>query len=499
MTSLSDSTTRRSKKKLPNIPREELALHGSGGSFEFGGKAHDLPPEVQAQFIRHVHKRSRSLTGLDTIEFEKKLQAEAEKENVEPKPLLEQSLTAPKQEQLTGKKDESTAVAHSLPSTPVLNRKSSASLVRSADDRGELVKELRWHYKQYVKTARRNKEKLANAANIGDDNNSSLSLEGISLSEVDHQNARTTNSSVIQTNRCDQPKCGRPVEILERVAVENHVFHKSCFVCAICNSWLNHFNYCYVPDHDKFYCIQHYQDIENASFGLGEDIRHALGIGPGVQQQFKFIPDSSDGSKDTKGANKVQNSIRIMKEKISLLSKRGKKLIKKERKLKSNLDEFKGSYAEKQTLWVEWFSTVQDKNSTVRREAELSFKVRELELAEKYSQLERKLRELSEKDEKIKTEYDKSKENELLQEMLEVVEKREQLISEVENAKKRYAEEDNEIEKERRDAGLNDPDVVREVAAAGREAQKVSEAVKKAPSAVKKHSEFMCPGSCILL
>ena len=39
--------------------------------------------------------------------------------------------------------------------------------------------------------------------------------------------------------------------------------------------------------------------------------------------------------------------------------------------------------------------------------------------------------------ENLKTEYDKSKENELLQEMLEVVEKREQLISEVENAKKR--------------------------------------------------------------
>ena len=39
--------------------------------------------------------------------------------------------------------------------------------------------------------------------------------------------------------------------------------------------------------------------------------------------------------------------------------------------------------------------------------------------------------------ENIKTAYDKSKENELLQEMLEVVEKREQLISEVENAKKR--------------------------------------------------------------
>jgi len=50
-----------------------------------------------------------------------------------------------------------------------------------------------------------------------------------------------------------------------------------------------------------------------------------------------------DGTRGTKGASKVQNSIRIMKEKISLLSKRGKKLVKKEKKLKSQLDKFKGA------------------------------------------------------------------------------------------------------------------------------------------------------------
>ena len=38
--------------------------------------------------------------------------------------------------------------------------------------------------------------------------------------------------------------------------------------------------------------------------------------------------------------------------------------------------------------------------------------------------------------ENLKTEYDKSKEKEMLQEMLEVVEKREQLICDVENTKK---------------------------------------------------------------
>ena len=46
----------------------------------------------------------------------------------------------------------------------VFSGKSSASSGKSADDRGELVKELRWHYKQYVKTARQKKEKLANVS-----------------------------------------------------------------------------------------------------------------------------------------------------------------------------------------------------------------------------------------------------------------------------------------------------------------------------------------------
>ena len=51
------------------------------------------------------------------MSLKKKLPPEAEKENVELKPLLEQSLAAPKQKQLIGNKDERTTFAHSLPST----------------------------------------------------------------------------------------------------------------------------------------------------------------------------------------------------------------------------------------------------------------------------------------------------------------------------------------------------------------------------------------------
>ncbi|CAH3184648.1 unnamed protein product [Porites evermanni] len=488
MTAFVDSN-RRSRKKLPNIPPEELALHGRTDP-ETANRHHELPPEVQAQFIKHVHRRSRSLTGLDTMEFERQQQVEAEKENVEPV-THRQNVNLSENKQEVVNEEEIPNFARSLPSTPVTSRKLSENLLKTTEEKEELMKELRWHYKQFVRTSKKKKEKQADASVAAEDNKSVLSLEGITLNI---ESSPPNSASLIRTNRCDQPKCGKPVEILERVAVENHVFHKSCFVCAICSSWLNHFNYCFVPDHDKFYCTQHYQDIENASFGLGEDIRHAMGIGPGVRQQFKFTPDAVDGTKDSKALNKTQNSIRIMKEKISLLSKRGKKLVKKEKKLRSNLDKFKGSDAEKQALWLEWFSAAQDKNATVRRETELSFKVRELELAEKYSELEKKLRELTEKDENTKTEYDKSKEKELLQEMLEVVEKREQLISDVEDTKKRYVEEDKLLEKERREAGFNDPDLIREVTSASRDAQKVSEAVRQAPSTVAQSD--LC---CILL
>ena len=57
---------------------------------------------------------------------------------------------------------------------------------------------------------------------------------------------------------------------------------------------------------------------------------------------FLSVLDGIDGAKEAKGTNKLQQSIKVMKEKISLLSKRGKKLLKKEKKLKSSLDKFKG-------------------------------------------------------------------------------------------------------------------------------------------------------------
>lgn len=119
MTAFVDSN-RRSRKKLPDIPPEELALHGRTDP-ETANRHHELPPEVQAQFIKHVHRRSRSLTGLDTMEFERQQQVEAEKENVEPV----------KQEVVN--EEEIPNFARSLPSTPgIENQKYTVTLISTS-------------------------------------------------------------------------------------------------------------------------------------------------------------------------------------------------------------------------------------------------------------------------------------------------------------------------------------------------------------------------------
>ena len=115
MTTFVDSN-QRSRKKLPDIPPEELALHGRT-DLETANRHHELPPEVQAQFIKHVHRRSRSLTGLDTMEFEKQQQVEAEKENVEPV-THQQNVNLSENKHVVEKEEEIPNYARSLPSTP---------------------------------------------------------------------------------------------------------------------------------------------------------------------------------------------------------------------------------------------------------------------------------------------------------------------------------------------------------------------------------------------
>ena len=48
----------------------------------------------------------------------------------------------------------------------VTSRKVSLSSLTSVEDKDELMKELRWHYKQFVRTSKRKKEKQVDVSKI---------------------------------------------------------------------------------------------------------------------------------------------------------------------------------------------------------------------------------------------------------------------------------------------------------------------------------------------
>uniref|UniRef100_UPI00398E37BD protein-methionine sulfoxide oxidase mical3a isoform X2 n=1 Tax=Pristiophorus japonicus TaxID=55135 RepID=UPI00398E37BD len=97
-------------------------------------------------------------------------------------------------------------------------------------------------------------------------------------------------------------------------------------------------------------------------------------------------------------------------------------------------------------LMQEWFKLVQEKNSLVRYESELMIFARELELEDRQSRLQQELRERMAIDDNLKSSEELSEEKRILNEMLEVVEQRDALVTLLEEQRLREKEEDKDLE-----------------------------------------------------
>ncbi|NXI78511.1 MICA1 monooxygenase, partial [Rhipidura dahli] len=87
------------------------------------------------------------------------------------------------------------------------------------------------------------------------------------------------------------------------------------------------------------------------------------------------------------------------------------------------------SPADQQTQWTnQLLYLVQKKNNLVTEESDLMIAVQELKLEEQQCQLDQKLRSYMNKQETLKTPEDKEAEQEILEQLLEVVNKRNVLI-----------------------------------------------------------------------
>ncbi|XP_069001544.1 protein-methionine sulfoxide oxidase mical3b isoform X2 [Embiotoca jacksoni] len=98
-------------------------------------------------------------------------------------------------------------------------------------------------------------------------------------------------------------------------------------------------------------------------------------------------------------------------------------------------------------LMQQWFQLVQQKNSLVRYESELMIFARELELEDRQSRLQQELRERMAVDDHLKGAGQLAEERVLLEEMLQVVQQRDSLVSLLEERRLQQRQEDQDLER----------------------------------------------------
>ncbi|XP_060084115.1 MICAL-like protein 1 isoform X2 [Ylistrum balloti] len=131
----------------------------------------------------------------------------------------------------------------------------------------------------------------------------------------------------------------------------------------------------------------------------------------------------------------IQSELAHIDSKLTDLEKRGRRLE----------DSIRKAPEEDETMMMEWFQMVNDKNELVRKEADLIYASRTQELEDEQQDIDRQIRELLEKPDGEKTEEEKQEEELLLQKLIDVVNQRSIIVDSQDDDRIRYLEEDRDI------------------------------------------------------
>ncbi|XP_067354200.1 MICAL-like protein 1 isoform X2 [Channa argus] len=134
----------------------------------------------------------------------------------------------------------------------------------------------------------------------------------------------------------------------------------------------------------------------------------------------------------------IHSEMSRLEKQLDELEQRGVELEKKLRENPNDDDE--------EHLLVEWFTLIHEKHLLVRREAELVYTAKEQNLEERQADVEYELRCLLNKPEKDWTEEDKSREQELMAELVTIIEQRNQIVNNMDQDRQREEEEDKIME-----------------------------------------------------
>ncbi|TKS69159.1 MICAL-like protein 1 [Collichthys lucidus] len=126
-----------------------------------------------------------------------------------------------------------------------------------------------------------------------------------------------------------------------------------------------------------------------------------------------------------------------LEKQLDELEQRGVEL---EKKLRDNPND-----EDEEHLLVDWFTLIHEKHLLVRREAELVYTAKQQNLEERQADVEYELRCLLNKPEKDWTDEDKSREQELMAELVTIIEQRNQIVNNMDQDRQREEEEDKLI------------------------------------------------------
>ncbi|XP_040001277.1 MICAL-like protein 1 isoform X2 [Xiphias gladius] len=134
----------------------------------------------------------------------------------------------------------------------------------------------------------------------------------------------------------------------------------------------------------------------------------------------------------------IHGEMSQLEKQLDELEQRGVEL---EKKLRDNPND-----EDEERLLVDWLTLIHEKHLLVRREAELVYTAKQQNLEERQADVEYELRCLLNKPEKDWTEEDKSREQELMADLVTIIEQRNQIVNNMDQDRQREEEEDKLME-----------------------------------------------------
>ncbi|XP_041789743.1 protein-methionine sulfoxide oxidase mical2b [Chelmon rostratus] len=139
----------------------------------------------------------------------------------------------------------------------------------------------------------------------------------------------------------------------------------------------------------------------------------------------------------------IMKELQEIEDNLNELEKRGVEL---EVKLRSSEEEGEDDSV-MDGLMVEWFNLIRNKQVAMRRESELVYIGRNQDLEEQQPSVELELRRLMDKPERLKTAWDRKREEQLMAKLVEIVNDRNAIVDCLDEDRLREEEEDEELNK----------------------------------------------------